>query len=80
MLLEVGISLLTNRGKQASSANGFKGCLSTLTSLVSSNNKFMGSFFFRKCHMLTLVQDCGFEAQKIVDLRSVATFCGQEMA
>ena len=41
----------------------------------------MGSFLFRECHVLTLVQHCGFEAQKIADLRSVlATFCGQEMA
>ena len=31
--------------------------------------------------MLTLVQHCGFEAQKIADLRSVlVTFCRQEMA
>ena len=52
-----------------------------MDSLASPNNKFMESFLFRNCHVLTLVQDCGFEAQKIADLRTVlATFCGQEMA
>ena len=53
----------------------------SLDSCVSSDNKFTGSFLFREYHVQTLVQYCGFEAQKIADLRSVlATFCGQEMA
>ena len=53
----------------------------SLDSCVSSDNKFMGSFLFREYHVQTLVQYCGFEAQKIADLRSVlATFFGQEMA
>ena len=39
--------------------------------LELSNILFTGSFLFRKCHMLTIVQDCRFEAQMIADLRSV---------
>ena len=54
---------------------------SSVNSLGVSNSKFTGSFLFREYHVLILVQDCGFEAQMIVDLRPVlVTFCGQEMA
>ena len=68
--------MVTKRGKQASFVNG---CLRTV--LCPQTSKLTGSFLFRECHVLTLVQHCGFEAQKIADLRSVlATFCGQEMA
>ena len=50
-------------------------------SLGLSKIKFMGSFLFRQYHMQTLVQDCGFEAQTIADLRPISvTFCRQEMA
>jgi hypothetical protein len=72
MLLEARISLLvTNRGRLHLRTMSFDRLV----------YKFIGSFVFRERHVLTLVQDCGFEAQKIADLRSVlATFCTQEMA